>query len=111
MKIMRNSFGWAFTLLLGVISGNAGAVNYGEALQKSIYFYEAQQSGVLPAWNRVEWRGDSTLADGQDNSVNLSGGWYDAGDHVKFGFPMAASATLLAWSVAEYPQAYTNSGQ
>ncbi len=98
--------------VLGACSfGVEAQVNYGEALQKSIYFYEAQQSGVLPDWNRVEWRGDSTLADGSDNGVDLSGGWYDAGDHVKFGFPMAASATFLAWGAVEYPQAYEQTGQ
>lgn len=86
-------------------------INYGEALQKSIYFYEAQQSGQLPAWNRVPWRDDSTTQDGSDVGVNLSGGWYDAGDHVKFGLPMATSATLLAWGVIENPTAYSNSGQ
>ena len=30
----------------------APAFNYAEALQKSLYFYEAQQSGPLPSWNR-----------------------------------------------------------
>ena len=34
-------------------------INYGEALQKSLFFYEAQQAGVLPEWNEVSWRGDS----------------------------------------------------
>ena len=69
-------------------------VNYGEALQKSIYFYEAQQSGNLPAWNRVPWRADSTVNDGADVGLDLSGGWYDAGDHVKFGLPMASAANF-----------------
>ena len=27
---------------------------------------------------------------------------YDAGDHIKFTFPMAFTATVLAWSVLEY---------
>ena len=86
-------------------------INYGEALQKSIYFYEAQQAGTLPEWNRVSWRGDATIKDGKDVGVDLSGGWYDAGDHVKFGFPMAATATMLAWGVVAYPEAYESSGQ
>lgn len=34
--------------------------------------------------------------------VDLAGGYYDAGDNVKFGFPMAFTITLLAWSAIEY---------
>ncbi|MGW0483290.1 glycoside hydrolase family 9 protein [Nonomuraea sp. NPDC003214] len=89
----------------------APAFAYGEALQKSLWFYEAQQSGELPDWNRVNWRGDSGLDDGADVGLDLTGGWYDAGDHVKFGFPMAFSATMLAWGAVEYRDAYAASGQ
>ncbi|MEV4655829.1 glycoside hydrolase family 9 protein [Micromonospora sp. NPDC049301] len=89
----------------------APAFNYAEALQKSLLFYEAQQSGRLPDWNRVSWRGDSALTDGADVGLDLTGGWYDAGDHVKFGFPMAFSATMLAWGAVEYRSGYTASGQ
>jgi endoglucanase len=85
--------------------------NYGEALQKSLFFYEAQRSGDLPTTNRVNWRGDSGLSDGSDVGVDLTGGWYDAGDHVKFGLPMAASATMLAWGVVDYRSAYVSTGQ
>jgi len=88
-----------------------GEFNYGEALQKAVYFYDQQRAGRLPAGNRVNWRGDSTLGDGSDNGVDLSGGFFDAGDHVKFGLPMAFSMTMLAWGLADYRQAYTSSGQ
>ncbi|WP_182877078.1 glycoside hydrolase family 9 protein [Microbispora sp. H10670] len=89
----------------------APAYNYAEALQKSLFFYEAQQSGKLPSTNRVSWRGDSALNDGKDVGLDLTGGWFDAGDHVKFGLPMAASTTMLAWGAVEYRDAYTSSGQ
>src|SRR6187455_360690 len=89
----------------------AQSFNYGEALQKSLYFYEAQRSGTLPATNRVNWRGNSGLQDGADVGVDLTGGWYDAGDHVKFGLPMAASATMLAWGIVDYRSAYVSTGQ
>ncbi|NJN56339.1 MAG: hypothetical protein HC879_02005 [Leptolyngbyaceae cyanobacterium SL_5_9] len=89
----------------------AGTPNYGEALQKSLLFYEAQRSGVLPNDNRIEWRGNSALKDGADVGVDLTGGYYDAGDHVKFGFPMAGSMTLLSWGVIEYRESYQKSGQ
>jgi endoglucanase len=85
--------------------------NYVEALQKSLFFYEAQRSGDLPAGNRINWRGDSGMTDGSDVGRDLTGGWYDAGDHVKFGLPMAASATMLAWGIVDYRSAYVSSGQ
>ncbi|WP_256758962.1 glycoside hydrolase family 9 protein [Cohnella sp. WQ 127256] len=90
---------------------SASTYNYAEALQKSIYFFEEQRSGDLPANNRVPWRGDSGMTDGADVGKDLTGGWYDAGDHVKFGLPMAASATMLAWSVYEYEDGYKQAGQ
>jgi endoglucanase len=34
--------------------------------------------------------------------VDLVGGYYDAGDNIKFGFPMAFTTTMLAWSVVEF---------
>src|SRR5918992_1232983 len=89
----------------------AATYNYGEALQKSIWFYEAQAAGRKPAWNRVSWRGDSALGDGGDVGRDLTGGWFDAGDHVKFGLPMAFSATMLAWGAVDYRAAYSSSGQ
>ncbi|MBV7335694.1 glycoside hydrolase family 9 protein, partial [Chloroflexi bacterium TSY] len=88
-----------------------GPFNYAEVLQKAILFYEAQQAGDLPDWNRLTWRGDSSLEDGADRGLDLTGGWYDAGDHVKFGFPMAASTTMLAWGAVEYRDAYASVGQ
>ncbi len=88
----------------------ATTYNYGEALQKALYFYEEQRSGALPANNRVPWKGNSGMNDGSDNGVDLTGGWYDAGDHVKFGLPMASTTTMLAWGIVDYRQAYANAG-
>ncbi len=88
-----------------------GDYNYGEALQKSILFYELQRSGKLPEYTRCNWRGDSALNDGADNNIDLTGGWYDAGDNVKFNLPMAYSAAILGWSVYEDKAAYEQSGQ
>lgn len=88
-----------------------GRFNYGEALQKALFFYEANRSGDLPANYRVAWRGDSALGDGRDVGLDLTGGYYDAGDHVKFALPMASSMTLLGWGLVQYPAAYARSGQ
>lgn len=85
--------------------------NYGEALQKSLLFYEAQRSGTLPTNHRISWRGNSALQDGSDVGLDLTGGYFDAGDHVKFGLPLASSLTMLSWGVIQYREAYVKSGQ
>ncbi len=82
----------------------ASKQNYADALDKSLYFYETQQAGPLPEWNRVEWKTDSTMSDA------VLGGWYDAGDHVKFNLPMAYSASMLAWGLYQYPDGVEKTG-
>ncbi|KAK8512714.1 hypothetical protein V6N12_030130 [Hibiscus sabdariffa] len=76
--------------------------DYRDALRKSILFFEGQRSGRLPPDQRVKWRRDSALRDGSTAGVDLTGGYYDAGDNVKFGFPMAFTTTLLAWSIIDF---------
>ncbi len=88
-----------------------GKYNYGEALQKSLLFYELQRSGDLPEKVRCNWRGDSCLKDGSDAGIDLTGGWFDAGDNVKFNLPMAYTAAMLGWSIYEDRSAYVQSGQ
>ena len=95
------------SILAGMFSlASFAQFNYGEALQKSLLFYETQQSGVLPDWNRINWRSNSGVNDGADVGLDLTGGWNDAGDHVKFGFPMAFSITALNWGFLEYKDGY-----
>lgn len=72
--------------------------DYKYALTLSLLFYDAQKSGHLEPDFRVDWRKSSALNDGKESGVDLVGGYYDAGDHVKFLLPMANSMTLLAWS-------------
>ncbi|XAR55131.1 Cellulase [Bertholletia excelsa] len=85
--------------------------DYGDALSKSILFFEAQRSGYLPSTQRVKWRSHSGLNDGKASGVNLVGGYYDAGDNVKFGFPMAFTVTMMSWSIVEYRRQLAASGE
>ena len=108
--------------------------DYKDALAKSILFFEQQRSGKLPRNQRAKWRGDSALRDGSAagvimdhfsvqasvqitafcgffHQVDLSGGYYDAGDNVKFGFPMAFTVTILSWSYIEFNLHLKNAGQ
>lgn len=89
----------------------AAGFNYAEALQKTLFFLEAQQSGRLSPNNRVAWRGDACLTDGKDIGRDLSGGWFDAGDHWTANLTMSFTAMTLAWSASEQPAGWLKTGQ
>ncbi|KAK6119661.1 hypothetical protein DH2020_046599 [Rehmannia glutinosa] len=82
--------------------------NYQDALTKSIIFLEAQRSGKLPPNHRPSWRGDSAL---QDGKVDLVGGYYDAGDNVKYGLPLAFTVTSLSWAAIFYQAELQEAGE
>ncbi|XP_062185398.1 endoglucanase 11-like isoform X2 [Phragmites australis] len=93
--------------ILSLLSGTsqvaaAGHPDYADALTKAILFFQGQRSGRLPPDQAVTWRSNSGLSDGSAANVDLTGGYYDGGDNVKFGFPMAYTTTMLSWSVLEH---------
>jgi len=92
-------------------SAVVGKYDYKLALDYSLRFFEGQRAGTLPASNRIAYRGNSVLNDGSDATLPLSGGWFDAGDHVKFSFPMAYSAHILALGVWAFKDGYAAAGQ
>ncbi|OEL19870.1 Endoglucanase 15 [Dichanthelium oligosanthes] len=70
--------------------------DYRAALANSLLYFEGQRSGRLPADQRVQWRGDSALADGSDHG---------------FGLPMAFTVMMLAWGVVEYARPLAAAGE
>jgi endoglucanase len=112
---------------------NYNYFNFAEALQKSIYFYDAEKCGT--ATGKLEWRGDCHLGDSKisltntnlstafveknksildpdgDGTVDVHGGFHDAGDHVRFGLPQSYTAGTLGWGFYEFRDAYKKSGQ
>lgn len=55
------------------------------------------------------------MNDGKSDSSSvfkdLTGGYYDAGDAIKFNFPQAFAMTMLSWSVIEYRGKYEAAGE
>ncbi|KAI9115606.1 hypothetical protein K1719_013275 [Acacia pycnantha] len=85
--------------------------NYKQALSHSLLYFESQRSGHLPHNQRATWRHHSGLTDGLEQGVDLVGGYYDAGDNIKFGLPMAFTITLLSWGVIEYGHLFDGAGE
>jgi endoglucanase len=119
---------------------NAAGVefNYAKALQYSMYFYDANMCGTgVEENNRYTWRGDCHAYDAKlaldttntnmsssfiskhqnvldpdgDGYLDVSGGFHDAGDHVKFGMPEAYSGSTLGWGYYEFKEQYVATGQ
>lgn len=72
MNIITISF-----LVLGLATLAKAQFNYADVVGRSLLFYEAQRTGVLPATNRIPWRGNSFVTDQGVNGENLSGGYFD----------------------------------
>jgi endoglucanase len=56
-------------VVLAVASAALAAHDYGDALHKSILFFEGQRSGRLPPNQRLRWRQDSAIHDGAEAGV------------------------------------------
>jgi hypothetical protein len=111
----------------------------GEAFQKALWFLNVNKSGPGVVNTYVQWRGDAHVMDahikldptsktGVDMSqafitknkaildpnntgeVDLSGGFHDAGDFIKFGLTTGFTGSTLAWSLYEYPDAFRTAG-
>ncbi len=95
--------------------------NYAKLLQESLYFYDANMCGgdVSTASLQKSWRSNCHTydwyqyrrSDGVTVKVDLTGGYHDAGDHVKFGLPAAYSAFVLGMSYDTNKDAYESAGQ
>ncbi|KAI9513161.1 family 9 glycosyl hydrolase [Russula earlei] len=76
-----------------------------------LYFYEAQRSGRLPGTKRVSWRNDSAVNDGSDVGLDLSGGYYDAGDYIKATFPLSFTIMSICWGATDFGGGYDLANQ
>ncbi|RUS13517.1 Six-hairpin glycosidase-like protein [Endogone sp. FLAS-F59071] len=70
------------------------------SVQPSFLFYHAQRSGKLP-YQRLAWRSDLCLFCKGQYSEDLSGGYYEAANTMKWGFPLAFTITQLYNKVLE----------
>ncbi|MBP3233527.1 MAG: glycoside hydrolase family 9 protein [Eubacterium sp.] len=128
MKKMRKyagiiSFFMSFMILvtefqISTFDVNAASIeyNYAKLLQESLYFFDANMCGnEVSEKSAFSWRGNCHAGDSKvkinGKTVDVSGGFHDAGDHLKAGLPQAYTATMLGIEYMEFKDAFkdTNS--
>lgn len=121
------------------VTKTADNINWGEAMQKALWFFNVNKSGPGVFCADMQWRGDAHVGDAQikldpndpngvdmsqsyisahraaldpdgNGMLDVSGGFHDAGDYIKFGLTSAYAATMVAWSLHEFPRAYQHTG-
>lgn len=123
-----------FNSITTVKATSTNEYNYAEALQLSLYFYDANRCGNGITDAAITWRKnchtyDSALSldtqntnlpqdfinkyknildpDG-DGKIDVSGGFHDAGDHIKCAQTAGFSLATLNLGLYEFPTAYTD---
>jgi len=89
----------------------AGTYDYATALKYGVTFFDANKCGKDAGDNNAfDWRGACHTTDGQDVGVDLTGGYHDCGDHVKFGITQGYSASVLGWTYYQYRDILAQAG-
>lgn len=97
----------AILVFLG-ISCYAQIHDYSKALHLSTRFLGAQRSGDTKSWILPEGSGGAFLQDGEAVGRDLSGGWHDCGDYIKFHITGPYTALLYLYGYDKFPEAYAD---
>lgn len=103
-----------FAVNLRVMGQGFATQDYKKALWMTTRMYGGQRSGEnnwlisghLPSGVSETLRGKSFINDKDTDGYDLSGGWHDCGDHVKYGQTEFYSAYMLLKAYAEFPTGY-----
>ena len=77
-----------------------------EAAWMTTRFYGAQRSGQGPNWILDGTNNPTSFTGDKYNGKDVSGGWFDCGDHVMYGQSQGFASYVLALSFAEFTKGY-----
>lgn len=113
---------------VAALNTSAADHNYMEALAMSLYFFDSNACGSGITGGPLTWRGDCHTYDAEasvgdlggsakafvdpdgDGKVDVSGGWHDAGDHIKFNLTIGFALSSLGISDYINPGIYEKAG-
>jgi len=79
---------------------------YKKALWMATRYLGAQRSGTGPNWILQQTGYPTSFVKDSYNGQDVSGGWFDCGDHVMFGQTQYYAAYVIAHAVETYPYAW-----
>jgi hypothetical protein len=77
-----------------------------EAAWMTTRFYGAQRSGQGPNWVLDGTNNPTSFTNEKYNGKDVSGGWFDCGDHVMYGQTQGFASYVLALSFAEFTKGF-----
>lgn len=80
--------------------------DYVEATWMTTRFYGAQRSGEGPNWLSIDSRYPTSFLKDNYNGKDVSGGWFDCGDHVMFGQTQGYASYVVALAYAEFTEGF-----
>ena len=95
-------FGLAFTDSYAGLSTD----DYIEAAWMTTRFFGAQRSGQGPNWVLDGTNNPTSFTGDKYNGKDVSGGWFDCGDHVMYGQTQGFASYILAVSFAEFTKGF-----
>ncbi len=82
---------------------------YKKALWLTTRYFGAVRSGIGPNWATQDSRYPTSFVKDSYKGADVSGGWFDCGDHVMFGQTQFYAAYLLAKGFASWRNGFTDS--
>lgn len=95
-------FGLASTSATAALSDD----DFVEAAWMTTRFYGAQRSGLGPNWLADGTNFPTSFTKDSYQGMDLSGGWFDCGDHAMFGQPQSYASYVLALAYAEFTEGF-----
>ncbi|PWJ68504.1 MULTISPECIES: glycoside hydrolase family 9 protein [unclassified Fibrobacter] len=95
-----------FGLAATTASAALGTDDFVEAAWMTTRFYGAQRSGQGPNWLADGTNYTTSFMKDAYQGKDMTGGWFDCGDHVMFGQTQGYSAYILALAYAEFTEGF-----
>ncbi len=94
----------SIALLLLLSQAALSQHDYKEALHKTTFYYGAQRCGDNQSWIHEACH----TRDGERDGLDLTGGWHDCGDNIKFAQTNAFTATVLLQTYNRFPEGFAD---